>query len=82
MSAKITVKQAIIETLKKEDRPLTVEEIYSGIIKNNLYTFNSESPISIVRSELRKNCEGVELKLSKQEKYFKITSEGKYSLKN
>lgn len=80
MQSKFTVKQAIIEILQQENKPLTVEEIHSKIVENNLYTFNSQSPTSIVRSELRKNCKGVELKLSKPEKIFKITNDGKYSL--
>jgi len=75
-----TIKEAIIEVLKRESRPLSAQSIYEKIIENNLYKFNSKTPASIVNSELRKNCKGIELKKSNKIKCFEQVEQGKFFL--
>lgn len=77
---KQTIKQAIIETLKNEGKPLSSREVYNGILKHKLYKFGAKDPHSIVKAEIRKYCEGLDLKTSKPEKLFKLEEDGKYSL--
>jgi restriction system protein len=73
------IKDAIIEVLKLSRTPLTSREIFETIVKSNLYTFNAKSPESLVSGQLRQHCEGVVLKTSKPNKFFKI-KDGKYTL--
>lgn len=76
----ITIKEAIISVLKKEKNALTASEIYDKIIGNELYTFKSRMPVSIVSAQLRKSCEGVDLKKSSSTKMFHFIGNGKYKL--
>lgn len=78
---KITIRQAIIEVLKKSSTPLTPKEIYDQILQENLYHFKAKEPINIIKSEIRAYCEGIQNKTSKPEKFFKEVN-GKYTLIN
>ena len=49
---------AALTVLKKSKSPLTAEEIYSQIRNENLFTFNSKDPLSILKAQLRKNTLG------------------------
>ena len=54
---KRTINQVIIEVLKNEGKPLTIEEIYKIIREENLYQFRSKNPQHIVRTQLRRQSE-------------------------
>lgn len=77
---KITIEQAIIQVLQKEIKPLDAKEIFEKINNQNLYEFKSKTPINIIQSALRKSCEGVRIKKSKEKKLFKMIETGKYSI--
>lgn len=79
---KKTIKEAIVQVLKKGNTSLSAKEITDRIIEQKLYQFNTNNPQSIVNSTLRKSCMGIELKLSRKEKPFKLSSDGKYKLKD
>ena len=49
---------AVLAVLKKTNSPLSAEEIYSHICKENLFTFNAKDPLSILKAQLRKNTLG------------------------
>ena len=76
-----TIIEAVTEVLKKNNSGLSAWEITDAIIEQKLYSFNSTNPTSIVNSTIRKSCVGIDLKLSKKEKVFKLNAEGKYKLK-
>lgn len=77
---KNTIKEAVLEILKKSKSPMTSKEIYNAIVSNKLYEFKTKTPQSIVNAEIRKNCDGVNLKsASSNKKLFKIDGE-KYSI--
>ena len=77
-----TIREAVFEALKQSGRPLHAKEIYSFIIKNDLYRFNAENPEGIVKVEIRRHCEGVEFPSANQNKYFKILLDGTYWIKD
>jgi len=75
-----TIAQAIVEVLGQTSTPKTPSEIYDEIIRQNLYTFNTKSPIVVINSEIRKSSIGIDLKKSKSEKLFEPLSDGRYAL--
>lgn len=77
-----TIKEAVIATFKRQQVPLSVREVYNYIITNDLYRFNAENPENIVRTEIRRHCEGVEFPTAKPNKLFRQTSNGTYWLKD
>lgn len=66
----MTILEAILKILEKESGPLSSQEITRRIIDNNLYSFNTPTPNSIVRLTLRRHCEGIEFASSRPNKYF------------
>ena len=77
-----TISSAAIEVLKKNDKPMSAEEIHNSIIQQNLYQFKAKEPLSILKSELRKHSEGIELKGKSGTKYFVFQKDKTYTLKN
>ena len=74
-----TIKDAVIEALKRSETPLSAAQVYDAIVKDDLYKFKAKAPQSLVTGELRRHCEGLNLKTSKPEKHFRLNG-GKYSL--
>lgn len=66
----MTILEAILKILKKEKGPLSSKEITERIIAENLYSFNTPTPNSIVRLTLRRHCVGLEFASSRPVKYF------------
>ena len=79
---KQTICSAAIEALEKNNKPLSAQSIFDYITKNNLYDFKAKSPLSILKSELRKHSEGITLPLKARVKYFQLLNDGNYWLKD
>lgn len=73
-----TIREAVIEALKRIGKPLSIKDIYSTIMENDLYRFNAENPVNIVQVEIRRHCEGVDFPTAKPNKYFQILTDGTY----
>jgi hypothetical protein len=78
--SKRTINEAIVEVLKMEKMALSPKEIYNRIMKQNLYQFQSSSAESIVRSQLRKSCVNINLKLSSSNRQFEYIEPRLYKL--
>lgn len=74
-----TIVQAVIEVMKLRGRPMTVTEVYEAIISDGLYTFNTDTPVHVVRSQIRRHCEGLDFPSSSPTKHF-IMQNGAYWL--
>lgn len=79
---KHTICTAAIDTLKTNGKAMRANEIYDFIIKNHLYQFKAKEPLSILKSELRKHSEGIELAGKSGNKYFVFQKDKTYSLKD
>lgn len=77
-----TIREAVIETLKRVGNPLHARAIYNFIVEQDLYRFNAEYPEGIVKVEIRRHCDGVDFPTAKPEKYFQILKDGTYWLKD
>jgi hypothetical protein len=53
-----TIIEAAISVLKAENKPLSADEIYSAILKSNLFEFKAQDPKAILKAQLRKNSIG------------------------
>ena len=58
-----TVTEAIIEVLKRENKSLGIKDIHEKIIQSNLYAFKTSNSEHVVRNQLRRHCENIELKV-------------------
>lgn len=55
--SRLTIKEAIIRVLEAESHGMTVEQIYSRIIADKLYSFGAQNPQNVVRVEIDRACE-------------------------
>lgn len=78
---KRTINQVIIEVLKNEGKPLTIEEIYKIIREENLYQFRSKNPQHIVRTQLRRHSENLTFPDASAAKHFIFLGNNTYTLK-
>ncbi|MFN8279012.1 MAG: hypothetical protein U0V49_01890 [Saprospiraceae bacterium] len=78
---KMTICNAVIESLNRAGKPQTPHEILDLINKHELYQFNTKTPLNVLKAEIRKHTEGVELKEKVSVKYFTVDSNNKIWVK-
>lgn len=76
------IKDAIFKVLEKENKPLTVKEIYLQIVENQFYKFNSDNPEHIVRTLLRRQSDNINFPSSRKIKYFIFLEDGTFWFKD
>jgi restriction system protein len=79
---KFTIHEAILETLHRIGKPLSVKEVYDFIILHDLYRFNAEKPQDIVKAIIRKHCVGIDFPTARKVKYFQALKDGTYWIKD
>lgn len=77
-----TIVEAIIEVMQGSPGPQTVDEIYSKIIDAGLYAFKAAEPKSVVRSQLRRHCVGLDFPTASPVKFFRLEGDDKYQLES
>ena len=70
-----TIAEAALSVLINHPEGLTYKQVYDEIIRQNLYEFKAEKPESVLRIEIRRRCENVEIAKSYETKWFKIVKE-------
>jgi hypothetical protein len=56
-STSITIKEAVSKVLLDAMHALTADEIYEEIIKQGLYTFETQNPVNVVRTTIEYSCD-------------------------
>jgi restriction system protein len=75
---KLTIKEAIFKVLNNSKVPLSSKSIYDSIIEHDYYRFKAENPPYIVRSLIRRHCQGLDFPSSSTKKYYQIFEDGTY----
>jgi restriction system protein len=57
---------------------MTVSEVYAAIIEGRLYRFNTAEPLTIVRNQIRRRCEGLDIATSIDPRQFVMFPDGRY----
>lgn len=79
---KRTIREAIIQALKKVGEPMSVKDIYAKIIELDYYRFRAENPQHIVLTEIRRHCEGLDFPTALPDKHYQILRDGRYWIKD
>lgn len=74
----MTITEAIKQVMLQHGAPMTSDEAYRAIIETNLYEFHSDNPAHIVRSQIRRHCEGLDFTSTAPTKHFKLVGENRY----
>lgn len=77
-----TIVEAIVQVMESASAALTVDEIYRAIISAGLYIFKAVEPKSVVRSQLRRHCVGLDFPTASPVKYFRLESGEHYALED
>lgn len=77
---RLTIADAVAFVMRQKERPLSPAEAYGAIIEGQLYKFNTDDPVSIVRTQIRRRCVGLEFPSALPNKLFKATNDGRYTL--
>jgi len=78
----MTIVEAIKRVLQEAAGDLSVEEVFSKIVAQGLYTFKAAEPKSVVRSQLRRHCLGLDFPSSSPVKYFRLVGEDRYAIES
>ena len=78
---KRTIREAILQALKKVGEPMSAKDIHAKIIELDYYRFRAENPQHIVLSEIRRHCEGIDFPTARPDKYYQILTDGRYWIK-
>ncbi|KWV59187.1 hypothetical protein AS026_29230 [Rhizobium altiplani] len=76
----LTIAGAVVEVMRHKGRPLSPAEAYGAIVEAKLYHFNTDDPVSIVRTQIRRRCEGLDFPSALPSKLFRSTNDGRYTL--
>lgn len=70
-----TIAETALSVVMNHPEGLTCKQIYDEIIANNLYVFKAENPEGVLRIEIRRRCQNVEISKSYETKWFRIVKE-------
>lgn len=74
----MTIVEAVKQVLQGNQEGLTSKQIYEQIIRQKLYAFGAEDPVSVVNAQLRRRCVGLDFPTAFPVKFFEIAGyEGK-----
>lgn len=74
----MTIVESIKCVLQQNRGGLTSKQIYDEIIRQDLYSFGAENPVSVVNAQLRRRCSGLDFPTAYPIKLFEIAGyEGK-----
>lgn len=75
----MTITEAIKQVLARKS-PQSAAEIHHAIVEASLFEFKSKAAASIVRSQLRRHCEGVNSANASAKKEFRLVGTDRYEL--
>jgi restriction system protein len=74
----MTITEAIKQVMRSKGAPMTTEEAYQAIVVARLYEFHADNPAHIVRSQIRRHCEGLDFPSASPTKHFKLVGENRF----
>lgn len=80
MNRSRTIVEAIIDILTQNKGNLSAQQIHEKIEEKKLYRFNTQTPVGVVRQQIRRHCEGLAFPSAMPRKYFFQAESGKYGL--
>jgi restriction system protein len=74
----MTIVEAIKKVMLAKGEPMTANEAYAAIVTQNLYEFHADDPVSIVRAQVRRHCEGLDFTTASATKHFRLVADGRF----
>jgi restriction system protein len=74
----MTITEAIKQVMRVKGSPMTAGEAYQAIVDAKLYEFHADNPEHIVRSQIRRHCEGLDFPSAAPTRHFRLVGENRY----
>lgn len=75
---RVTIIEAIKTVMREQNNPLTAKEAYAAIVEKGLYEFHAQNPEHIVRTQIRRHCEGIDFPSAASTKHFKLVGDDRF----
>ena len=66
----MTIIDAAIKVLEKEENGLTLQQIYDRIVAERLFEFGAQRPLDVLRIQIKRYCEGATISHAAEKKLF------------
>lgn len=66
----MTIIDAAIKVLEKEEQGLTLQQIYDRITTEHLFEFGAQKPLEVLRNQIKRYCEGKTISYAAEKKLF------------
>lgn len=76
----MTILEAIRAVMRDAGRPMSAKDALDQIRARNLYEFKAKDPSALVQREIRRHCEGLQLKTAAEVKYFQLVDGDRYRI--
>lgn len=77
----MTIVECIKKVLAESSEAMTAKEIYEEIVRQELYTFGAQDPVSVVNAQIRRRCAGLDFPTAYPIKSFEIIQQDGKRLK-
>lgn len=74
----MTIVEAIKTVMRMHATPMTYLEVYKAIVEAKLYEFHAEDPAHVVRAQIRRHCEGVDISSRSSTMHFRLLDGNRY----
>lgn len=78
VSARETIISAVKTVMQRHGKPMTVQQVYDVIKRENLYSFRASQPVHVVRSQIRRHCFALDFPSASETKHFERHGKDKY----
>jgi hypothetical protein len=76
----MTVIEAVLQVMRESGAPMTPSQVFEAIRSKNLYSFGAQSPLGIVRSNMRRHSDVCPPEHAASILYLRADSKELYSL--
>jgi len=75
---RVTIIEAIKYVMREQNQAMAAKEAYAGIVEKGLYEFHAQNPEHIVRTQIRRHCEGIDFPSAASTKHFKLVGDDRF----
>lgn len=75
-----TIAEVAHDVLRRNKRPMSIDEILEVIDRERLYEFNTPEPKTVLREQIRRHCTGLDRNLTYEPILFTMKSDGSYEV--
>ena len=68
----MTIVECIKKVLAESPKAMTAREVYEEIVRQDLYAFGAQDPVSVVNAQIRRRCAGLDFPTAYNIKSFEI----------